>query len=62
MSVAYKLHIYIYFKKRHKIVLSFPEKRSELICKKLKKEEAHLTQPQGAVEHLLPYVSKVLGF
>lgn len=60
MSVAYKLHIYIYFKKRHKIALSFVQ-RSELICKKIRKDQTHLTRLQGVVEHLLPYVSKVLG-
>lgn len=63
VSVVYKLHIYIYLKKRHKNCSFFcPEKRSELICKKLKKEQTHLTQLQGVPEHLTPYVSKVLRF
>lgn len=52
--VAYKLHIYIYFKKRHKNCSFFcSEKRSELTCIKLRKDQTHLTQPQGVVEHLL---------
>lgn len=38
--VAYKLHIYIYFKKRHKNCSFFcSEKRSELTCIKLRKDQ-----------------------